>query len=334
MEARGEQKYVFLEEFLTKIEKVTQELDMELRLIEIKETEGGSEINPTSNQVVEEMLCITDLYLTKIRSFVSSGRDILNDIQNERTEMKSNLENYKSSFFNAIVKLQEAKKNSNALSKELDLKKVQIENLHSKMGSLKQEIENLKGTKIEEKIHELEKKLRQMEELQKKNAEKLQELQEKNTEISMDLENQKSQFIKNEEESKKREIYYKLQEEFGKMVNFIFNLESSLKSKMKFKNNVKFTLTSIFYNKKEERKTFEKTLKDLNFSEYFDFEEQVVNLIKSIKNGRLPFDPEGKSFLKHEDLYAIMEGNCSEQKELMKAFDILLKLDKIVGKNS
>ena len=116
------------------------------------------------------------------------------------------------------------------------------------------------------------------------------------------------------------------------LADFVFNLESSLKSKMKIKNNVKFTLKSIFYNKEEERKTFERTLKDLNISEYFVFEEEVVNIINEIKNERLAFAHFDKSFFSLEDVFAIAEKNYGNQTKKMKAFDILLKLEKLVGK--
>ena len=65
---------------------------------------------------------------------------------------------------------------------------------------------------------------------------------------------------------------------------------------------------------------------------FFYYEEQVVNLIISIQNQRLAFAHYEKSFLKHEDLYAIIERNYGKQIGIMKAFDILLKLDKTVGK--
>ena len=105
-------------------------------MIEIKDPERGSEIDPTSNQVAEELLSTSDLYLTKIRSFVYSGRDILKHIQKEMKETKSSLDQYKSSLDNVIVKLQEGTKNLNELSKELDLKNKEIGNSHFEIDSL------------------------------------------------------------------------------------------------------------------------------------------------------------------------------------------------------
>jgi len=306
-------------------------------LIEIKDAERGSKNDPTLNKAADEMISASDLGLTKIRSFVNSGRDILKDIQKKMKETKSSLDQYKSSLDNDLLKINVGKKDLKVLSEELDLKKEYIINLHSEIDSLKQEIVKLKGeidderqkrAKSEEKNSDLMTEVKEIKKQLQDLRGKYDEVLEKNAEMSIYFESQKQKWITFEENSKKREMHDQWEKEAMILADFIFNLENSLKSKMKIKKNVKFTLKSIFYNNEEKRKTFERFLKDLNFSEYFDFEEEVVNLIGGIKD----FAHFDKSVLKQEDLYAIAERNYGKDIGKMKAFDFLLKLEKAVEK--
>ena len=321
-----DQKFTSLEQFLTKIEVVAKDLDRDLRLIEIQDAEKGSERDSPSNQV-EEMLSTSDLYLIKIRSFVSSGRDILKDIQKNMKETNSSLEQYKNSLNDALVKLKEGKENLKVLSQELVLKNEDIRNLHSEIDYLKEEIGKWKGDLDDER-----KKRAKTDEKNHKIGIEINEIKEKLQELSIAFESQKQKINEQEAKNKDREVNDNWGKDAMILADFVFNLESSLKSKMKIKNNVKFTLKSIFYNKEEERKTFERTLKDLNISEYFVFEEEVVNIINEIKNERLAFAHFDKSFFSLEDVFAIAEKNYGNQTKKMKAFDILLKLEKLVGK--